>query len=145
VIGLDLARLVLVWMAILEPAAPWLETYADTASAIASACEARPAFGTPLRCAAILTALGYHESRFNPDAVGKAGELGVWQIAPSWHPPKDLDGRARMAVWLVEESTKRCHDRPMLERLGWYASGGGTCGRPATSRIRMALALALLR
>jgi len=125
------------------PLPPWAMQALPLAIDVAEAAHARPLPGPEgeLRMAAILTALLFHESRANPEAVGDKGQsLGAWQISRHW-PAHD----ATQAAILVHESFRVCASRPLAERLGWYASGGPTCGRPASSRIRMALAGRLLR
>ena len=73
-----LAKLVLIWMVGLQDPTltTWGDTYVETAQAIADACEARPVFGSPVRCAATLTAIGFHEGRFSPDRVGDGAARG---------------------------------------------------------------------
>jgi len=146
----SLTQLVLLWMTSLVPApsVPWGPSYVETATAIVTACEERPAFGSAERCAAVLTAIAYHESRFQPDAIGDGGQSrGVWQVSRAWGlaPAAPVLEHARLAAELVDRSEHICHDRPLDERLGWYAAGGRGCGRPTSSRLRMRLAGALLK
>jgi hypothetical protein len=146
-IGIGLRYVVASWMASLVPpeSVPW--TYTDTADAIAEACEEAPAFGSPVRCAAVMVAIAYHESRFRPDAIGDRGQsIGPWQISRSWlRPGDDLRAQAAVAVRLAERSRVMCGRAHLDESLSWYASGGRSCGRPASSRLRMRLAASLLR
>lgn len=135
--GLTMGKLVLVWMLLLVPSAPWRSTFERTSEAVAGTCDG-------IACAAVMTALGMFESRFNPEAVGASGERGVWQIGRHWNPPEDVEGQAALAHALIRESFRVCARAPLEERLGWYASGGSVCGRAGTSRIRMRLATALL-
>lgn len=129
-------------MTSLQPEAPWLESYQETAYAIADACDERPIFGSPERCASILVALAYHESRFDTQAEGDGGRsFGAFQISRHWlKPGQDIETQARKAIDLIVESQRVCRRHPLEEKLGWYASGGATCGRPKSSRIRMHLA-----
>lgn len=139
--SLSITKIILLWMASLVPpqTVSWSSSYSDTASAIAEACS------NDLRCAAILTAIGYHESRFDPDAVGDNGQsVGLFQISRAWRPGETVEEQAVTAVRIVRDSFRICHAKPMEERLGFYASGKGVCGRPKTSRIRMHLAKQLL-
>jgi hypothetical protein len=118
----------------------------ELASAITAAAEERPLAGEPARMAAVLVAIAWRESRFKADAVGDKGQsVGVWQISRYWKPPADVAGQARKAAELVVESFRVCARHPLEERLGWYASGGATCGALAASRGRMHLAGRLLR
>lgn len=136
---MTLAKLVLLWMLSLVPSSPWIDSYEETAQAIDDACEG------DVRCGAVLTAIAYHESRFNPEAVGDRGQsVGVWQLSRSWRPEPGVDRHARLARGLVSRSFRICAARPMEERLGWFAAGRDGCGRPASSRIRMNLAKRLL-
>jgi len=142
----SLASLILLWMALLVPSSPWLGDYPEEAQAIADACSERPVFGSPMRCAAVLVAIAYHESRFDPRAIGDGGRsISPWQISKHWKPGTTLAEQAQRAVSLLEESRRICHGMPPDEQLGWYCSGGAICGRPASSRIRMHLAASLMR
>jgi len=127
------------WMAALVPSAPWVDTYPQTARAIVDACD------NDMRCAAVLTAIAYHESRFKADAVGDHGQsLGLFQVSKHWNPGDTPEEQARVAAQLVRRSFAVCRGKPLEERLGWYASGGLSCGRPESSRIRMGLAARLM-
>ncbi len=115
---------------------PWVATYGETAIEIA---EAAPDDET----AFLLVAIGWHESRFNPDALTRAdGARGVWQIVPHWGEPS-----AETAVRLIVESRRVCRKARPDERLAWYAKGGASCNPKgyAVSRHRMALAHRLAR
>jgi hypothetical protein len=120
------------------------------ADAIAAAAEERPLAGEHgrERMAAILVALGWTESRYNVDAVGDHGQsVGAFQLSKAWHPPPDVEGQAKRAAWLVEESFRVCSRKPLGERLSFYAAGGAACaesGAPA-SRWRMHLAAMVVR
>lgn len=124
--------------------------YPEIAQAIADAAEATPLPGKDGKShmGAVLVALAWHESRFRPDLKleGDAGaSLGPWQLSKGWHAPSDLEGQAMFAARLVRQSWSVCRDRPIDERLGWYAYGRRGCEhRWETSRIRMALAKRLL-
>lgn len=114
--------------------APWAPTYEATAREIAIAApDEETAF--------VLVAIGWHESRFNPQALHPIDHAaGVWQIVPHWGAPS-----AQTAVKLILESRRVCAKAKPEERLAWYAKGGAVCepsGFPL-SRHRMALALRL--
>jgi len=34
----------------------------------------------------LLSRMAYQESRYNPNAAGASGEIGIMQIIPRWHP-----------------------------------------------------------
>jgi hypothetical protein len=137
----------------LEPAAPWVDTYVDTAFAIADAAEEHPVFRGPHaveRTAAFLLAIGKFESDFNPAAVGDRGQsLGEWQLSKVHAPKVELltpGIEARHALGLIETSFRICKDRPVEERLGWYAWGRDGCEHAHDkSRHRMDLAKRILR
>lgn len=78
--------MVLGWMLRLAPYSPWLETYQETAAAIAYAAESDPLFGGKhgsVRTAALLTAVAFYETRFRTSAVGEGGRaFGLYQIRP---------------------------------------------------------------
>lgn len=114
--------------------APWASTYATTAAQIS---EAAP----DDEIARILVAIGWCESRFNPDALHPVDHAaGVWQIVPHWGAPS-----AATAVRLVVESQRVCRNARPNERLAWYAKGGAGCDPRGyvISRHRMALARSL--
>lgn len=139
--GIHLATVVLLWMTALVPAerVPWGHTYQETAYAITEACD------EDIRCAAVLVAIGYHESRFDPAAVGDRGRsLGLFQVSTAWGAPSTISEQARLARTLVARSFAICRERPRGEALGWYCAGGVGCGRPASSHVRMKLAASLL-
>jgi len=39
--------------------------------------------------AGLLSRMAYQESRYNPTASGRSGEVGIMQIIPRWHPGVD--------------------------------------------------------
>jgi hypothetical protein len=136
---------VLYWMSSLVPVAPWRATYTETAHAIVDACEERPYWDT-LECESILVALAYHESRFDPQAIGTdQPSYGLFQIIPQWLPHGSSPlAQARKSLWLIEQSDIICRNAPGLERLGWYASGGSGCNGRRASRLRVRLAMRLM-
>ncbi len=108
-----------------EGPAPWRDTYEATADTIADEPYLAP----------VLVALAWHESRFNPEAVGDHGTAhGLWQS----HRDPSLTG----VVQDINASLRACAYLPWFERLSRYTSG--TCQRGhASSRIRLTLAAAL--
>ncbi len=100
-----------------------LHTYAAVAWVIAH--EAQTADD-----ATVLIAIGFYESGYSPQAVGKMGEIGVWQLMPPRVPPT-LRGQAREA----------------LRR--WHTQGPcGYAGEPASHCVKgrnRALLAAMLR
>lgn len=152
-------QLVLSWMVFLQPPeqTTWADRYVEVAQATVEACSrtigegeiltsARSAPETHLTCLAVMTAVAFHESRFNPEAVGDGGRsIGPWQVSKAWlRKGEDTFGQAVVAEGLMRKSAKICKGRPRAEQLGWYASGGAKCGRPESSRIRMSLAAKLV-
>ncbi len=143
-----MAAWVLSLLLLLQPDAPWRASYEETARAIATAAElAEPLFPGPdgrARTAALLVAVAYHESRFDPNAVGDGGRsFGLFQhqrggtsnFAPAVAAPRALE--------TMRGSMNVCRARPADERLAAYASG--RCDRGlAASRARLALSRALL-
>lgn len=53
----------------------------------------------------VLAAMGAKESGFNPKAVGKAGEVGAWQVIPKhWgHPGRSLSSQAKHSEAILQE------------------------------------------
>lgn len=139
---------VLAAMLQLQPSAPWLASYTETARGIAEGAEAEPVFaGDVRRTIALDIAVAWFESRFRPDAVGDHGAAhGLYQV----HAPLAATVKQQTieANRMMRASFKVCSRRPLLERLGWYASGGATCDRPGglkASSHRMRLAERLFR
>lgn len=135
---------------------PWRSTYEGTAEAIARASDASPLFEGehgPAKTAAVLVATAIAESALKPDAVGDNGtsfcllqvnqsnfaSLGVTRARVQ----EDVGTCVSAALRLMHGSFRVCRGRPLLERLGHYASGGPTCGGLAASRSRMGRALQL--
>jgi hypothetical protein len=133
----------------------WEESYPGTAQAIAVASLEAPLFkgsDGAKHTAAVLVALSFHESRFDPNAVGDHGEaMGLYQVHPSTVPDVDPDTftepliASRTARELIRQSSRICRGYDELEMMGWFASGGEGCkerGRKK-SRVRMSLAKTL--
>ena len=53
----------------------------------------------------VLAAVAAKESRFNPNAVGKSGEIGAWQVIPKhWgHPGRSLRSQAKKSEAILKE------------------------------------------
>lgn len=148
-------------MIALQPAAPWRDTYEDTAKAIASVVnEEAPLFAGKdgrEKSAALLVALAWAESRFDPKAVGDHGRsVGLYQIFHTNLPTAEGFGRAeilgnalnatKVAHRMLKQSMRVCGKRPVEERLGWYASGDAACSKGLSeSRFRVGLALKAYR
>lgn len=147
---------ILTLMVALQPSAPWRDTYEQTAKAIAEVVQEEvPLFGgadARERSAALLVAVAWAESRFDPKAVGDHGRsVGLYQIFQPNLPTREgfkrddiLDhavNATKVAHRMFRESMNVCAKRPLEERLGWYASGDGSCARGLPeSRFRMGLA-----
>jgi hypothetical protein len=149
---------VLSLMVALQARAPWRETYEDTAKAIVDIVEAEePLFSGAQgreKSAAVLVALAWAESRFDPKAVGDHGRsVGLYQIFGPNLPTPEGFGRAdilghpgnasRVALRMIRASMAVCSKFPLLDRLGWYAAGD--CQRGASaSRFRLGLAMKVM-
>ena len=152
---------ILLLMIGLQPSAPWADTYATTANAIAKAAEAEPLFAGedgPARTAALLVAVAKFESNFKPGALGdKSTSVGLWQINQSNFAGlgitkaellADRDLEVRAALSMMRASFKVCAARKAEDWLGHFASGGATCtnvGGLIASRHRVGLAIRLFR
>jgi hypothetical protein len=145
------ANWVLAIMMKLVPAAPWMFSFGETSTAISQAANDDPLFAGEdgrHKTAAVLIALAYHESRFQPNVVGDSGHsFGLFQIQP---PTAKVDASllllprnaAYIAIDLIRTSFSVCRSQPQQEKLSWFAAGGNGCkieGRKA-SKIRMSLA-----
>lgn len=126
-------------------------TYDETAAAIAEAASARPIFAGragALKTAALLLAIAYYESSFDPKAIGdNNASFGLYQIQPPTVKygegvtgipemgnfamtanvlllPRDA---SLVALSLIKTSLRICGAFPWHERLGWYAAGQNGC------------------
>lgn len=141
-------------MSILQPEAPWIDTYPATASAIDKAVQEQPPLfeGDPdgrAKTAAILVALAWAESTFKPNATGRGGVRGLFQVG-GHGDMSDPVKASRVALELVRESFRVCKARPVGERLAVYAAGGTSCKEMppsvlAKSRFRVMKGLALVK
>src|SRR5688500_18650924 len=103
---MNLFVLVLLWMHDLQPSAPWLESYNETASAIVQVCEETK---EPLLCSSRLVSLAWFESRFDPLAIGDQGKAhGLYQIHRSSVRGMDSVKQTRIALETIEGSKKKC-------------------------------------
>jgi hypothetical protein len=147
-------------MQLLVPRAPYSDTFPATAEAIDKVAHEAPLYEGEdgvAETAIELVALVYHESTFNPKAVGGEGTtLGLAQIHVSNLPDLGItraqlfepEANLRAALKLMRDSHRFCRKHPKDERLANYASGGTTCSVPEglkASRMRMHLAAHLLR
>ncbi|HEU4411837.1 MAG TPA: transglycosylase SLT domain-containing protein [Polyangiaceae bacterium] len=142
-----MAAWVLSLLLFLQPDAPWRASYDETARAIAEAAErAEPLFPGPdgrARTAALLVAVAYHESRFDPKAVGDGGRsFGLFQLQRGGASNFTPQVAARRSLAMIRSSRNACRDRPENERLAAYASGRCDRGLEA-SRARMRLGRSL--
>ncbi|AKU95673.1 hypothetical protein AKJ09_02337 [Labilithrix luteola] len=118
-------------MMLLQPEAPWSDTYGATAAAIDQAVHEQPSLfpGEPdgvEKTAALLVSLAWAESTFKPNAVGRNGVRGLYQIGGHGDLSDPLKA-SRTAIEMVRDSFQRCAKRPLGERLAVYAAGGTSC------------------
>jgi Transglycosylase SLT domain len=146
-------------MIALQPQAPWRETYETTAKAIAGVVnDQAPLFAGDdgrEKSAALLVALSWAESRFDPKAVGDHGRsVGLYQIFGPNLPTPEGFGRTdilgnqvnatKVAHRMLKQSMSLCGKYPVEERLGWYAAG--TCDKGhSESRFRVGLAFKIFK
>lgn len=73
---------------------------AEIANAIETSCQ-----GVPDE---LVLAVIWQESHFKPDAIGKAGEVGLMQIHPRWHnAPSDIAGNIAAGCELLRGHLSR--------------------------------------
>jgi hypothetical protein len=147
-------------MQLLVPRASYADSFARTADAIDKIAHEAPLYDGEdgvVETAVELVALTYHESRFDPHAVGGAGtSFGLAQIDSSnlhdlglklpdlFDPETNL----RAAIKLMRISHRICRTHPKADSLANYAGGGTSCSMPMAiiaSHQRMWLAASLLR
>jgi hypothetical protein len=121
---------------IMQPTAPWSDTYEATARAIDQVVQEQPSLFTDdlegrQKTAALLASLAWFESTLKPNAVGGRGRFrGLYQTGGRTGANGDLSDpvvATRVALALVRESFRLCAARPLDERLANYAAGGTTC------------------
>lgn len=132
---------ILFLMLMLQPNAPWKDTYENTAKAIAEHSEKNPLFDGEkgkTKTAALLVSLAWFESRFNQKAIGDKGKsFGLYQ-QQGMGAIADAEVATRVAIQQIKTSFRICSNRPIEEKLGWYAAGGPTCNNGIKeSRHRM--------
>lgn len=138
------------WMVSLQPQAPWFDTYAETAIAIADTIESEPPLyrddEARIHTAATLVALARFESAFDAHATGDNGAShGLYQ-QQRFGPLADVREATRVALSQIRISSRICRGKAPSEMLGWYAAGGDGCDNArglAQSRNRMKLAFRL--
>ena len=147
-------------MQLLVPRAPYMDSFAATAAAIDKVAHEAPLYDDEdgvAKTAVELVSVAFHESTFNPRAVGGNGtSVGLAQIDLSNR--KDLgvtreelfdpETNLRAALRMMHVSHHTCRVRAREERLANYVVGGTRCSVPealAASRRRMKLAADLLR
>lgn len=140
---------ILAAMVLLQPSAPWKDSYEHTAKGILEGATSEPIFrgdGGVFRTVALDVSLAWFESRFNPVALGDKGRSwGLYQFQDHGKP-EGVKAQTIIANRLIRESFRICAARPLEERLGWYAAGGNGCDRGLThSRHRIWKAQWLIR
>ena len=117
-------------MLLLQPDAPWKDDYENVASAINEASESKPLFAGDngkRKTAALLVSLAWFESRFDRKAIGDKGKsFGLYQ-QQGMGELFDAKIASMVAVEQIKISFRICSNRPIEERLGWYAAGGPNC------------------
>jgi soluble lytic murein transglycosylase-like protein len=58
----------------------------------------------------MLSRLAYQESRYNPNALGTSGEVGIMQIIPRWHPNVDAS-KPKEAIFYAASYLRQNYDR----------------------------------
>lgn len=151
-------------MLMLQPAAPWVDTYESTAIVLAEEAVQSPLFrgdSGSVQTLSLFLSVAWFESRFDPHAQGDCKEkrdgkcistpqsLCMFQIGRSNLAGLNVSETAllsdvrtctRAARTLMKISFGVCRDFPRMEILGHYASGGSACGGLRESRHRMAKA-----
>ena len=143
----------------LQPSAPWIMTYGETASAIAEAANTDPLWphheDGARKTAVLLATIAWYESRYHANAVHTdtdgTSSFGLFQIKP---PTANVNASllqnprnaAFVAIDLIRTSFEACKHEPLSRRLAWYTAGGG-CRKPgySTSELRMNTALRLMK
>lgn len=88
----------------------------------------------------VLTAIASKESRFNPDAIGSAGEIGAWQVREKFwgHPGETLAEQAKASEAILRDLVDASGGqlKPAIRR---YNGSGKQAERYAEHVLKMAL------
>ena len=147
-------------MHLLQPVAPWSDTFEPSARVMVAAAEADPLYPVQndgvRRTLALLLSIGNFESALKPDAEGdcdtkdraasgmcKKGARGhslcMFQINESnlktlsttrQEIQTDFGVCVRSATTMIRISFGVCRSRAPEDQLAQYAAGGGSCGGP---------------
>lgn len=141
------STLVLAALNKIEPFGAFVPQYAEVSEAITQAANHDPLFPDDKdgcrKTAAILVALAWFESRFQPNVVGDHGRsFGLFQIQPpTANVPSNILTNPRtasyIAIDLVRRSFQACEKRPYEERLSWYVSSNGCPSHPVIVKKSM--------
>ena len=145
-----LLKTILTVMVLLQPQAPWKDDYEQISRGLLSGATTAPVFDGEYgvqRTLALDISLAWFESRFDRHATGDNGAAhGLYQVHAK--EAETVEAQTIEANKLIKASFRICRNRPLEERLGWYASGGNGCDRPGglkASRHRMLKAMWLYR
>lgn len=95
--------------------------------------------------AAIVTLVGWHESRWRSDRVSRCGALGAMQVRPRWARPgqlcegmnlPELPDSVECGARLLREGLRLCGD--WARALGWYSTGRCQATRYSRAILRRA-------
>ena len=144
----------------LQPAAPWAETFPESATVLVQVAETTPLYPIEQdgvrRTLALLLSIANFESSLKPDAEGdcdakdreknglcKKGARGhslcMFQISDSnlkslgttrEEIQRDLSVCTKSALSLIKISFGVCRTKAAEDQLAQYAAGGGACGGP---------------
>lgn len=128
----------------------WGETYPSTAEAMAESANMSPLFegnDGPAKTAAVMIAVSWYESAFNPKAIGDGGHsfcLGQINDSNFRHLQltktlilSDVRVCVKAMSDVMRESFRVCKGRGFEELLGHYAVGGNGCPASEKGRGRM--------
>lgn len=139
-------KTILTVMTLLQPQAPWKGDYETVARGLLEGAAAAPVFEGAWgvqRTIALDVSLAWFESRFDHHATGDNGAAhGLYQVHR--REAESVKAQTVEANELIKASFRICKNRPLEERLGWYASGGNGCDKPGglkASRHRMLKAI----
>lgn len=87
----------------------------------------------------VLAAMGAKESGFNPEAVGRAGEVGAWQVIPKhWgHPGRSLSSQAKKSEEILRELVEASNGK-LEQAVRKYNGSGPKAVRYAAHVMAMA-------
>jgi len=151
---MDLSAYALAVMLAIQPNSPYKESFEKSAKAVSSASIRSPIFAGSdgvAKTVDLVISVANFESGLQPDANGDCDQTTDKGICVKGSKPHsfcmmqinesnfkgyrttreeiltNIDICVSIGISMMKQSFRICHDRPLDERLAWYAGGGNGC------------------